>query len=295
MDDEPTPRDPATAEVIAPDLDTESAFRLLVARCCAEVDRQIAQFLEQDHPEGAHKARVALRRLTTTLDAFRHILKRKGYAAERARAKAIFREIGKVREADVYLDLRGEAARSKDRQKAGRLRAEVRQTLRRHRFVGFTPALLNRIADGTIFRTKERGMAARRRPLRETAAAALEECWADCMAYPADLAQLSEHRQPVAEPVGSRIDPGDHHQEEWHLVGQYRDDGGQGWAISRGQDYRHHGDGKCNAQDPRSPGRLRICYRCGIKLADGVVAHKAVRSKGAGHLPMPPSTARKSA
>lgn len=192
MDDELSPRDPATAEVIAPDLDTESAFRLLVARCCAEVDRQIAQFLEQDHPEGAHKARVALRRLTTTLDAFRHILKRKGYAAERARAKAIFREIGKVREADVYLDLRGDAARSKDRQKAGRLRAEVRQTLRRHRFVGFTPALLNRIADGTIFRTKERGMAARRRPLRETAAAALEECWADCMAYPADLAQLSE-------------------------------------------------------------------------------------------------------
>mgnify|MGYP000591368344 CR=1 FL=1 len=93
MDDEPSPRDPAAAEVIAPDLDTESAFRLLVARCCAEVDRQIAQFLEQDHPEGAHKARVALRRLTTTLDAFRHILKRKGYAAERALSRLNARKL----------------------------------------------------------------------------------------------------------------------------------------------------------------------------------------------------------
>lgn len=192
MDNETIPNDPAAATMIAPHLGTESAFRLLVSRCCAEVDHQIAQFLEQDHPESAHKARVALRRLTTTLDAFRHILKRKGYAAERARAKAIFREIGKVREADVYLELRGEAAKSKERQKAIRLRGEVRHTLRRNRFVGFTPALLNCISDGTIFRAKERGMAARRRPLRETAVAALEECWADCMVYPADLAQMSE-------------------------------------------------------------------------------------------------------
>lgn len=192
MDEDPNPRETEAPVILAPDLDTESAFRLLVARCCVEVDHQIAQFLEQDHPEGAHKARVALRRLTTTLDAFRHILKRKGYAAERARAKAIFREIGKVREADVYLDLRGDAVKPKERQKAIRLRAEVRQTLRRNRFVGFTPALLNRIADGSIFRAKEQGMVARRRPLQETAAAALEECWADCMVYPADLAQLSE-------------------------------------------------------------------------------------------------------
>ncbi|MEY4982355.1 MAG: hypothetical protein RIR62_621 [Pseudomonadota bacterium] len=192
MEDAPPRPDPAAPDALAPDLDTERAFRLLVARCCADVDQQIAQFLEQDDPGGAHKARVALRRLTTTLDAFRHILKRKGYAAERARAKAIFREIGKVREADVYLDLRGDAARPKDRQKAMRLRAEVRQTLRRNRHVGFTPALMARIADGALFRASERGLAARRRPLRDTAAAALDECHADCMAYPADLADLSE-------------------------------------------------------------------------------------------------------
>ena len=192
MDDDHPSHDLDVPKALGPDLDTESAFRLLVAKCCAEVDVQIARFLESDDPGGAHKSRVALRRLTTTLDAFRGILKRKLFDAERAKAKAIFREIGKVREADVYLDLRGPMAKPKDRIKAQRLRTKVRQKLRKGRMVGFAPTLMGRVANGSILRAKESGLALRRRPLRETASAALQECWDDCMGYPAELAKLSD-------------------------------------------------------------------------------------------------------
>lgn len=195
MYDEPIRPDPAQPVHIAADLDTESAFRSLVGLCCAEVDRQIAQFLESDDPSGAHKSRVALRRLTTTLDAFRDILRPKAYAAERAKAKKIFRKIGIVREADVYVELRGADAGDKARAKAQRLRDTVRKKLREDRIVGYPPALLAKVADGSVFRAKPNGLAARQRPIRETAAAALGKSWDDCMSFSADLADLSEERR----------------------------------------------------------------------------------------------------
>lgn len=192
MQDETLYRDPPKAPVLTADLDTESAFRVLIGPCCAELDRQLAQFFESDDPVGAHKARVALRRLTTTLDAFRDILKKKAYAAQRAQAKAVFRTIGKVRESDVYLELRGAEATEKARAKARRLRDDIRRKLRKDRIVGYTPALLGKVADGSLFRAKAAGMNARQRPVRETAAAALEESWAGCMAFPDSLSDLSD-------------------------------------------------------------------------------------------------------
>lgn len=195
MEDEPSPRDAEEPSALSPDLDTESAFRLLVVRCCAEVDRQLAGFLEFDDPAGAHKARVALRRLTTTLDAFSDILRKTPYAAERATAKRIFRAIGTVREADVYLELRGGEASEKANAKAQKLRETVRRKLRKDRIVGYTPALLGKVSDGSLFRSKPKGVAARTRPIRETASAALQDCWDACMSFPADLADLSDARR----------------------------------------------------------------------------------------------------
>ena len=160
-----------------------------------DVDVWIARFLERDDPQGAHKSRVAIRRLTTTLDAFRHILRRKSFAIEHAGAKMIFRTLAEVREADVYLDLRADMAGAKDRKKVQRLRDQTRRTLRKARVVAFTSALMAKVADGSLFRDKKRGMAARKRPLRETAADALQECWNGCMSYPADLATLSDRRR----------------------------------------------------------------------------------------------------
>lgn len=195
MDDAPTPRALVLSDALAPDIDTESAFRILIERCCIDVDVWIARFLERDDPQGAKKARVAIRRLTTTLDAFRHILKRKSLATDRSKAKAIFRIIGEVRDADVYLDLRGGVATTKDRKKAQRLRDQTRGKLRKERAVGFAPALMAKVSDGSLFRDKVRGTVARKRPLRETAAEVLQECWDGCMSYPADLATLSDRRR----------------------------------------------------------------------------------------------------
>lgn len=175
-----------------PAMDTESAFRLLVGDCCAEVDARIVQFLESDDPEGAHKARVALRRLTTTLDAFRPVLRRRECAAQRARAKAIFRALGKVRDADVYLDLRGAAAPQKVHAATRALRQKVRARLRKDKVVGFTPALLARVLDGSIFRVRPGGLAARLRPVGDTAAAALAAQRAVCLSFGDDLHGLSD-------------------------------------------------------------------------------------------------------
>lgn len=181
-----------TAPTLTAGMDTESAFRFLIGRCCADVDLHIALFLEHDDPSGAHKSRVALRRLTTTLDAFRQILKRRIYATQRITAKAIFRELGKVREADVYLDLRGEDASAKARTKANTLRDEVRRKLRKRKWVGFAPALLRMSLDGSLYRSKTDGLKARARPVAVTAAEALDACWSGCMVFPADLSALSD-------------------------------------------------------------------------------------------------------
>lgn len=196
MDDEHLSSDPPFGpdgpEALRPDMTTEAAFRLLVALCCAEVDVQVAQFLERDEPAGAHKSRVALRRLTTVLDAFRPVLRRKAHAAERAKAKAIFREMGKVREADVYLELRQTEAPPKARARARLLRDALRRKLRKERMVGFPPALLAKVAEGSILRSGTGGMAERGRPLHQTAGAAVEAWWRACLAFPEDLARLSE-------------------------------------------------------------------------------------------------------
>lgn len=195
MDDAPTPRDLVLSDALHPDIDSESAFRILIEKCCIDVDVWIARFLERDDPHAAKKARVAIRRMTTTLDAFRHILKRRSLASDRSKAKAIFRIIGAVRDADVYLDLRGDVAKTKDRKKAQRLREQAQGKLRKERAVGFAPAFLAKVSDGSIFRDKVRGTVARKRPLRETAAQVLQECWDGCMSYPADLATLSDRRR----------------------------------------------------------------------------------------------------
>lgn len=183
---------PDDPPALHPQMETQSAFVLLIGQCCAEVDARIVQFLESDDPEGAHKARVALRRLTTTLDAFRPVLRRRDCAVQRGRAKAIFRALGRVRDADVYLELRGDAAPPKVRAATDALRRKVRAQVRKDKMVGFAPALLARVLDGSIFRAKPKGQAARLRPVGDLAAAALAERWAVSLSFDADLRAMTD-------------------------------------------------------------------------------------------------------
>ncbi|VDC33092.1 CHAD domain-containing protein [Pseudogemmobacter humi] len=182
-------------EAIAADMSGEAALGLILVRLCDETDRQLAVFLESDDESGPHKARVALRRLTTALDAFAPILRRKPAASARAAAKRIFRALGEVRDADVFLAAKGEAAGKSLTRSTAALRSRIRKQLRKEKAVAFAPALKRAYAAGELLRTGPRGLAARAAPVGGLAATALDAAWAAALAHGDDLAALPEEER----------------------------------------------------------------------------------------------------
>lgn len=171
---------------------TEAAFAAIVAESCAEIDRQLAAVLISDHESGPHKARVALRRLTTAMDAFAPILRRKASAVLRAEAKWIFRTLGRLRDADVFLAAQDQPPRKLQRETA-QLRDAVRAELRARKAVTFAPLLLRALGpDGGLLREKPRGIAAREAPVGQLAGAALDAAWAKALAHGEDPDALTE-------------------------------------------------------------------------------------------------------
>lgn len=170
------------------DLSSEAAFREICQSGALAIDAALALFLETEDPAGPHRARVALRRLTTALDAFAPILRRRATAELRAVAKRIFRDLGQVRDSDVYLQARrgtkgktvpaALAARNRD------LRESLRRKLRRDRAVGFAQRIRAAVQpDGGIFRRSASARRARLAPVRGLGGDALDKAWRRCLAY----------------------------------------------------------------------------------------------------------------
>ena len=178
-----------TVGEITADMGCEAAFRRIAEGCCAQIDSQMAVFLGSEDPAGPHKARVALRRLTSALDAFAPILRRKRAAELRAEAKAIFRALGRVRDADVFLARQGGVALARETRE---LRDDVRRDLRRQKAVRLCPMLLRDLAGDTLLKQKAPGLAARRAPVGTLARAALDLAWARGLAHGTDLATMAE-------------------------------------------------------------------------------------------------------
>lgn len=178
---------------VSPDMACDQAFAAIAAACCAEIDAQLAICLASDDPAGPHKARVALRRLTTALDAFAPILRRGQAAGARARAKRIFRVLGKLRDADVYLaDHAGDADRARLQGETAALRQKTRKALRQSRAVAMAPALMRQLATGGLMRRRPRGLQMRAAPVGDLARAALDRAWARVQAPGAALEGLGE-------------------------------------------------------------------------------------------------------
>lgn len=187
----------ADAQAVGPDQPSDAAFTALLHEIAAEIDRQLAVFLGSEAESGPHKTRVALRRLTTALQAFAPILKRAAAAKTRAEAKRIFRSLGEVRDADVYLAGRrgsGDDARSDSdlARETAELRLRVRERLRMDKAVAFAPALLRDLAEGRVLKTGKPGLAARARPVGALAGKALDAAWAAGLAHGPNLAKLDE-------------------------------------------------------------------------------------------------------
>lgn len=73
---------------------SDTALALILQACGREVDQHVAAFLDGHDLDSLRKARVALRRLTTALDAFAPILRKSRARKLRRRVKKLFWRLG---------------------------------------------------------------------------------------------------------------------------------------------------------------------------------------------------------
>lgn len=177
--------------VLSPDTSCEDALGQLIIGCCAALDRQLAVFLETEDESGPHKARVALRRLTTALDAFAPILRRKQAGQVRSAAKRLFRALGEVRDADVFL-----ASHPGDGEALGRrtleIRRKTRKMLRESKAVGFAPGLLKLYGSQELFKQNRRSQIVRAAPVRLLAGLVMGDAWRAARSHGNDPAKMEE-------------------------------------------------------------------------------------------------------
>lgn len=185
------------SQPLSPDATCEDAFRAIVTGCLVAFDAALDEFNTTDHESGPHKARVALRRLTTALDAFAPILRRKHALVLRDRVKHVFRKLGEVRDHDVFLRDHADNTARKDLLREGAaLRDRVRATLRKSWAGQLAAQIAADVApDGVLLRQSHEGRAFRAMRLAEFARTALEQAWATCTAYGESIAGLPETTQ----------------------------------------------------------------------------------------------------
>lgn len=178
---------------VRPTMSAETAFAVIAGGCCEEMGAHLPAFFASDDPAGVHKARVALRRLTTALDAFEPVLKPRKAAALREAAKAIFRELGRVRDADVLAaHLAGGRRGRKQQERAARVRAEARRHLRKRDAREFPDRLAAKVASGALLGNRPAARAARAGPVAELAEAALDRAWTACLSHGPDLREMPD-------------------------------------------------------------------------------------------------------
>ncbi len=182
------PEPSQTRAVVAPGQRADAAMREIFLTCATDFDRHLRLLMRSDDPEGPHGARVALRRLRTALRAFRPILRRKVARPLRQEARALFRALGPLRDADV---LAGEIATGDGAEalavRAARLRGEARAALEAAGADGFADRVAAQCA----------GKGWRRRGVRRLAAGPVEDLAAQALSDA--RARVGSHGKHVAK------------------------------------------------------------------------------------------------
>ena len=177
---------------VTPGMTSEAALHLLLSAQVAEIDQHLAVFMDCDDDSGPHKSRVALRRLTTVLDGFRPLFRRRQWRPLREEAKTIFRELGRVRDMQVLIDgMDGGGRYDKLAAELPLLRDKVRRRLRRDGAIAFGATLLRRMGEGELLRAKTKGQSLRARPVEDLAARAMDDLHRACRSLGRDLSVLS--------------------------------------------------------------------------------------------------------
>ncbi|MGL6208802.1 MAG: CHAD domain-containing protein [Paracoccaceae bacterium] len=171
----------------------EDGFRRLAALCSATFSEQLRQVMTSEDPEGPHRARVALRRFRSALVGFTPVIDPVARREMAGQARALFRCLGRLRDADVLLagcmvpDQVAVLAADADR-----IRAEVRDELHAMGAEGFEVALQTRLRGTDWQRHDKRGRRWQRRGLDRLGRRALERAWEACLAGGKGLTRLPD-------------------------------------------------------------------------------------------------------
>ena len=182
--------------VILPDQTPTETLHHLSDKLTEAFDLNLSLLMHVDSPEPVHKARVALRRFRAMLDAFAPILDDDLADALHDRARALFRVLGAIRDADV-MAARFEGTKTADKTMANadQQRQKGRKALRRKKADGFRPWVLRRLRGKSWRQTGKKAKALRDAPVTGLAALALDRAWAEALSNGTDLLLMSVRAQ----------------------------------------------------------------------------------------------------
>lgn len=188
----------AAADRIAtlPDQTPTEALLHLADKLTEVIAVNLDLLMQDDSPEPVHKARVALRRFRAMLDAFDPILDDDLSDALHDRARALFRVLGAIRDADVMaIRFAGTDRASKTETQAAHQRAKGRKTLKRKKAAGFRDWVLKRLSGKAWRQTGKKARALREGPVTILADLALDRACAAALSNGHDLGQMSVRAQ----------------------------------------------------------------------------------------------------
>jgi len=168
------------------------AFRELIEKGVAAHDAQIPEILSSDDPEAVHRARVALRRLRSTLRGFADMLSPDvEERLERVLAERL-RRLGPLRDADVHAEaLAGTSVGDVAADEAARLREALRVELRDAAWKPLSDEIAE-LLDGARLTPGGRRRRLAEAPVGVIASRALQSAWTEMLAFGKHLDRLSE-------------------------------------------------------------------------------------------------------
>ena len=178
------------------DLSPTEALHHLADRLTTTVDSNLTLLMADESADPVHKARVALRRFRTLLDAFAPILDDDLSDALHDRARALFRILGTIRDADVMAArFQGTDRAAKSATHAAQQRQKGRKALKRKKAAGFRDWVQKRLSGKGWRQTGKKARALRDGPMIPLAALALDRAWAAALSNGPDLLHMSARAQ----------------------------------------------------------------------------------------------------
>lgn len=168
----------------------------LINKCAEDFVRKLPRLMLTTDPESAHRTRVALRRLRSVLDGFRPIVDKTSIAPLKDEAKALFRLIGQLRDAEINASALATTPGADIRTRnVDDLRSTVRESLTAQDAQGFAARSMMFLQGRDWRRPGRKANERRKGPVKAMAELALDAAWASCTAYGPDLAALASDRR----------------------------------------------------------------------------------------------------